>query len=434
MPDRTIRPRVRDAILQALAAGVVPSQGLHYIQVGRDRELEALLRDIERVGDGGSAFRLIVGDYGSGKTFFLHVARHVALEQKLVTMHADLSPERRLVSSKGQARNLYSELVSSVSTRSRPAGGALSAIIEKFVADCLRQAESSGDDVSSVIEDRLSGLQSYVGGYDMVAVLTQYCLGHERGEDRRKQAAMRWLRGEYTTKTEARQDLGVRSVIEDKTIYDGIRLLSEFVGLAGYGGLFVMLDEAVNLFKISHTVSRTSNYEMILRILNNTLQGEAKHLGIMFGITPEALYDPRRGLCSYDALNSRLAPNQFAERAGLIDFNQPTIKLQSLSPEELFVLLTHITEVFSSNGSDKELIDEAGVEAFMNHCNQTIGAAYYKTPRETIRSFVQLLYVLDQHPDRTWSSFVDSVEVRPDHEPELSDIDDEDDDLNDFKL
>lgn len=434
MSGRRIRPRVRDAILQALSAGVVPGQGLNYIQVGREQELGALLRDIERVADGGSAFRLIVGDYGSGKTFFLHVVRHVALEQKMVTMHADLSPERRLVSSKGQARNLYSELVSGMSTRSRPGGGALAAIIEKFVAECLRDAELEGSDVSTIIEDRLADLQKYVGGYDMVAVLTQYCLGYERGDDGRKQSAMRWLRGEYTTKTEARKDLGVRAIVEDKTVYDAIRLLGEFVVLAGYSGLFVMLDEAVNLFKISHTVSRTANYEMILRILNNTLQGEATHLGIMFGITPEALYDPRRGLCSYDALNSRLAPNQFAEKAGLTDFNQPTIKLQSLTPEELFVLLTHINEVFVTDESKQALIDEKGIEAFMNHCNKTIGAAYYKTPRETIRSFVQLLYVLEQHPDRSWSSFLTSVDVRPDQEPQIADIDDTDDDLSRFKL
>ena len=331
MAKANIRPRMRDSILQALAAGVVPGQGIQHIQVGRAQELNALIRDIERVADGGSAFRLIVGDYGSGKTFFLHVVGQVALEQRLVTISADLSPERRLVSSKGQARNLYSELVSSMSTRSRPAGGALSGVIERFISECLVETKKTNTPVHKVINERLAPLQSYVGGYDMVRVLTEYCLGHESGEDVRRQNALRWLRGEYTTKTEARQDVGVRSIIDDKTVYDAIRLLAEFVVLAGYGGLFMMLDEAVNLFKISQTVSRTSNYEMILRILNNTLQGEAKHLGVLFGITPEALYDPRRGLCSYDALNSRLAPNQFAERAGLVDYNQPTIQLQSLA-------------------------------------------------------------------------------------------------------
>ena len=330
-----------------------------------------------------------------------------------------------------------------MSTRSRPAGGALSGVIERFISECLVETKKTNTPVHKVINERLAPLQSYVGGYDMVRVLTEYCLGHESGEDVRRQNALRWLRGEYTTKTEARQDVGVRSIIDDKTVYDAIRLLAEFVVLAGYGGLFMMLDEAVNLFKISQTVSRTSNYEMILRILNNTLQGEAKHLGVLFGITPEALYDPRRGLCSYDALNSRLAPNQFAERAGLVDYNQPTIQLQSLAQEELFVLLQHIRKVFGSGADQSTLIDDEGIEAFMTHCNKTIGAAYYKTPRETIRSFTQLLFLLEQHPDQHWSDHVKQLKVQADPEPDIPEIDDDDDavssppgdsDLAKFKL
>lgn len=428
MNQTTIRPRVRDMILQALAAGVVPGQGIQHIQVGRQAELNALIRDIERIADEGSAFRLIVGEYGSGKTFFLHVVSQVALEQQLVTVSADLSPERRLVSSKGQARNLYSELISSFATRSRPNGGALNAVIEKFVAACLKDVKENDDSIEAVVEGRLAPLRGYVGGYDMVQVLTAYSLAHDSGNDETKRSAMRWLRGEYTTITEARKDLGVRSIIDDNKFYDAIRLMAEFVVIAGYKGMFMMLDEAVNLFKISHTVSRTANYEMILRILNSTLQGEAKHLGVLFGVTPEALYDARRGLCSYEALNSRLSPNAFAERAGLIDYNQPTIKLQALTPEELFVLLQHINSVFASGRPESDaLIDDTGIQAFMTHCNETIGAAYYKTPRETIRSFTQLLFVLEQHPEQRWSDHIEGIPIRADNEPEIADINDPDD-------
>jgi hypothetical protein len=446
MATKTIRPKTRDAILQALSAGVVPGQGLQYIQVGRASEVKALIRDINRVSDGGSAFRLIVGDYGAGKTFFLHVIRQVAMEHKLVTVHADFSPERRLVASNGQARNLYSELVANMSTRSRPEGGALSAIIEKFVAKSITQADQQNIQPHQLIEQQLSILQDYVGGYDMVKVLSCYCQGHETGNEMLKQNAIRWLRGEYTTKTEARQDLGVRTIIDDNMIYDAIRLLAEFMVLAGYSGLFVMLDEAVNLFKITNATSRKANYEMVLRILNNTLQGEAKHLGLLFGVTPEALYDPRRGLCSYDALASRLAPNQFAQQAGLTDFNQPTISLQSLSPEELFLLLMNIRNVFAGGNEKVHLIDEIGMQSFMNHCNKTIGAAYYKTPRETIRAFVQLLSMLDQYPDKTWQDFVQQVQVKHGIEPIMESVEEDDnangiglaskgnDDLNSFTL
>ncbi len=422
-----IRPKIRDSIIQALSAGVVPGQGLQHIQVGRFQEVQSLIQDIDRVSDGGSAFRLIVGEYGAGKTFFLHVIRQIALEKKQVTLHADFSPERRLVASQGQARNLYSEMVSNMSTRSRPNGGALGAILEKFVSESIALAEKKDLNPNQLIEDRLTKLHAFVGGYDMTKVIVSYCQGHENGNDELKQSALRWLRGEYTTKTEARQDLGVRNIISDNMIYDAIKLLAEFVVLAGFSGLFVMLDEGVNLFKITNTISRKSNYEMLLRILNNTLQGEAEHFGMLLGLTPEALYDPRRGLCSYDALSSRLAPNKFAQQAGLTDFNQPAISLQSLSPEELIILLDNICNVYASGNKENYLIDKAGIEAFMGHCFNTIGAAYFKTPRETIRAFVHLLSMLEQYPEKHWKNFIEQIHIEQDIEKSKKDSNEKDD-------
>lgn len=442
MVEVKIRPRVREAVIRALSAGVVPSQGIQYIQVGRAPEVKAMIRSIEAVADGGSIFRLVVGDYGAGKTFFLHLVRQLAFEHKLVTVHADFSPERRLVATAGQARNLYSELVSNMATRSRPDGNALGAIIEVFVGQAIKDAAVAGTAAHQLVEDRLAGLQDLVGGWDFAKVLSTYCHAHETGNDGKKQAALRWLRGEYTTKTEARKDLDVRTIVDDNMIYDALKLLARFMVIAGQGGLFVMLDEGVNLFKITNSQSRTANYEMILRILNDTLQGEAsaQGLGILIGITPEALYDHRRGLCSYDALNSRLAANRFAEETGLVDYNQPTIHLQNLSPEELFLLLGNIRNVFAGGDSEKQLIDDQGMKAFMQHCNQTIGAAYFKTPRETVRGFVNLLSMLDQYPDKSWRDFIDNLTIAEDVEPDYADIDDgaldagRSDPLKDFTL
>lgn len=413
---RKIRPKVRDTILRALSAGVVPATGLQHVQVGRASEVNAMIRSLEAVADGGAVFRMIVGDYGAGKTFFLHLVRQLAFEQKLVTIHADLSPERRLVASGGQARNLYAELVSNMATRAKPEGGALGGVIEMFVAECTREANAAGTSPSEVILDKLKPLTELVGGWDFSKVLTAYCLAHEQANDSLKQSALRWLKGEFTTKTDARKELDVRTIIDDSMFYDAIKLLTRFVTIAGHGGLFVMLDEAVNLFKITNTQSRTHNYEMVLRILNDTLQSGSgsDNLGVLLGITPEALYDPRRGLCSYDALNSRLAPNRFAEESGLVDFNQPTIHLQSLSPEELFLLLGNIRRVFSAGEDESQLIDDAGLMAFMEHCNENIGAAYFKTPRETVRSFVNLLSILEQYPDRHWQSFIEKISIQKD--------------------
>lgn len=416
MSDARIRPKVRDAIIRALSAGVVPGQGLQHIQVGRAAEIKAIIRGIDAIAGGGSAFKLVVGDYGAGKTFFLQLVRRLAFEKRMVTVHADFSPERRLVASSGQARNLYSEMMTNMSTRSRPDGNALNGVIEAFVAKAMNDAESEGATAADLIQSRLAPLQDMVAGWDFAKVVAAYCNAHEQSNDDLKQAAIRWLRGEYTTKIEARKHLDVRTIIDDSMVYDALKLIKEFVRIAGHGGLLVVMDEAVNLFKITNAQSRTANYEMVLRILNDTLQqgAGAEGLGVLIGITPEAVFDPRRGLCSYDALASRLAPNKFAERSGLVDMNQPSIHLQSLTPEELFLLLTNIRTVFTNGENGAELIDDDGLHAFMDHCNKTIGSAYFKTPRETVRAFVNLLSMLEQYQDRSWRDFISQVSIHED--------------------
>ena len=347
MAAKKIRARERDAIIQSLKSGVTPKVGIQHIQVGRGNELKALIADIARVTEGGSAFRLIIGEYGSGKTFFLSVVRAIALERKLVTVNADLSPDRRIHASSGQARNLYSELMRNMSTRNKPDGNALTSVVEKFITEARKEADNNGKDITTVIQERLSSLSELVGGYDFSKVIEAYWTGHETDNETLKNNAIKWLRAEYATKTDARKDLGIRSIISDASFYDSLKLMSLFVRQAGYEGLLVNLDEMVNLYKLNNTQARVSNYEQILRILNDCLQGSAEYLGFLLGGTPEFLLDPRKGLYSYEALQSRLAGNTFAKQAGVIDYSSPALHLASLTPEELFILLKNLRHVYA---------------------------------------------------------------------------------------
>lgn len=288
-----IRAKERDAIIQSLSTGVTPRVGIQHIQVGRINEIKALFKDIERIASGGSTFRLIIGDYGSGKTFFLSVIRSVALEHKLVTVNADLSPDRRIHASAGQARNLYSELMRNLSTRTKPDGNALTSIVERFVTLARQKADESGKDVSSVIHQKLAELSELVGGYDFAKVIDAYWRGYENDDEQLKSNAIRWLRAEYTTKTDAKKDLDVRTIISDSSFYDSLKLMSLFVRQVGFSGLLVNLDELVNLYKLNSTQARVANYEQILRILNDCLQGSANHLGFLLGGTPDFLLDSR---------------------------------------------------------------------------------------------------------------------------------------------
>lgn len=411
-----IKPRERDAVIQSLRAGVVPRSGQHLIQVGRFNEVEAILRDVERCADGGSAIRFVIGEYGSGKTFFLNLVRSIALEKRMVTAHADLSPDRRLQSTGGQARSLYAELMRNIATRSKPEGGAMSSIVERFVAEALRDAKENGSSVEATIHLRLQDLSEMTGGYDFAEVVAAYWRGHDTGNEQLKSDAVRWLRAEFATRTDARAALGVRTIIDDASVYDHLKLMARFVRHAGFSGLFVMLDEMVNIYKLANTQARNANYEQILRILNDCLQGSASGFGVLMGGTPDFLMDMRRGLYSYQALQSRLAENTFAT-GDLVDYTSPVLRLAALSPEDLYVLLTKLRLVFAAGDPARYLIPDDGLHGFMEHCSRRIGESYFRTPRTTITAFVNLLSILEQNPQASWQELLGRVDIHGDADP-----------------
>jgi hypothetical protein len=409
----SIRQKDRDAILQSLRAGVVPRAGQHLIQVGRTREIETLVSDIDHIADGGSCFRLVIGEYGAGKTFFLNLIRSVAMERKLVVTAADLNPDRRLHSSSGQARSLYAELMRNLSTRTRPDGNALGGIVEKFISTANAEATASEQPTEAVIRHKLDFLTELVSGYDFADVIAAYWRGFNEHNEQLKTDAIRWLRGEFSTKSDARQALGVRSIIDDAAVYDQLKLLARFVRLAGYSGLLVNLDELVNLYKLSNSQARNSNYEQLLRILNDSLQGTSVGLGFVLGGTPEFLMNTQRGLYSYPALLSRLSQNTFAQ-GGLVDFNGPVIRLSSLAQEEFYVLLQKIRHVYASGDPEKYLLPDDGISRFMEHCSKKIGDTYFRTPRTTITSFIDLLAILEQNEGVEWQTLLGTIAVAPD--------------------
>ncbi len=430
-----IKAKDRDAVLQSLRAGVVPRVGQHLIQVGRSRELETLVEDIRRIADGGSTFRLVIGEYGAGKTFFLNLVRAVGMEKKLVVTHADLNPDRRLQGTGGQARSLYAELARNLATRTKPDGGALAGIVERFVAHARAEANASSQSVEAVIHEKLAHLSELVGGFDFAAVIGAYWQGFDQGSDQLKADAVRWLRGEFTTKTEARQALGVRTIVDDASFYDQLKLLARFVRLSGFSGLLVCLDELVNLYKLTNTQARNANYEQILRVLNDSLQGGSEGLGFVLGGTPDFLLDTRRGLYSYPALQSRLAQNGFA-REGIVDFSGPVVRLASLGPEEFFVLLQKLRHLYAMGDSGNHLLPDEGLQAFMAHCLQRLGESYFRTPRTTIKGFVDLMAVLEQNRGVRWQELLGQIEIEKD-EGGIGDLpgsEDADDELASFKL
>lgn len=421
-----IRPRERSAIIQSLRAGVTPRIGLEYIQVGRVNEVKALIEDLDNIEQGGSAFRIIIGDFGAGKSFFLQLIRYIALEKGMVVINADMSPDRRLFASNGQARNLYKELARNLATRAHPEGNAMIPLVEKFITEQRRIADAEGKDVERVIKDKLNSLSELVDGYDFAQVIATYWKAYNEGNEDLKNNVIRYLRGEYTSRADARRDLGVRAIVEDNNVYDHVKLLARFVTQAGYKGLLVNLDEVVNLYKLPSQRARSSNYEQVLRILNDCLQGSAESLGFLLGGTPEFLMDQRKGLYSYEALHSRLAENTFAQIANVVDYHSPILMLQNLSPEEIYVLLCNIRNVFAGGNKDKYILPDEALKAFLEHCSKNIGDAYFRTPRNTIKAFVDLLSIVEQNPDLSWQSLIGNIKIDSETDNSLVTIADDD--------
>ena len=384
--------RIAAVIINSLKGGVVPRIGLPYITVGREREIGALLHDLDLVADGGASFRFLVGRYGAGKSFLLQTIRTHAMGKGFVVADADLSPERRLQGGQGQGLATYRELVRNLSTKTRPEGGALQLVLDRWVA-ALREAP----DAEAALAEQLGPIQELVCGFDFTQVLKMYYRASLEGDDERKAGVVKWLRGEFRTKTEARGELGVNACITDETWYEYLKLFAQFLVGAGYQGLIVLIDELVNLYKIPNATSRQYNYEKILTMYNDTLQGKAHHLGIIMGGTPQSIEDRRRGVFSYEALRSRLTQGRFAS-AGLADLLAPVIHLEPLTYEELLVLIEKLAEIHAGYFGYERSLSEEQLVGFLKVEFGRVGADTHLTPREVIRDFIELLDIVYQNP------------------------------------
>lgn len=414
----SIQRRIAQTILNSLSVGVTPRVGLRHIAVGRLKEVAAIKHDFDQIESGGATVRFIIGRYGSGKSFLIQLLRSYALESKFVVADADFSPERRLVGSSGEGLALYRELVRNLSIQTRPDGNAMSTIIEKWISGIQSRviieqqitvdSPEFSQSVNTKIVQTLNGMQELVHGFDFAQVINAYYRGYLAGDDLLKNNAIRWLRGEISNKTEAYSTLKVRAIIDDDNYYDYLKLFAHFVCDVGYSGLIVCLDEAAFLYKITNSVSRKNNYEVILTIINDCMQGKASSIGFIFGGTPEFLEDSRRGLFSYEALRSRLSGNRFAN-AEMQDMSGPVLQLVPLSNEETFVLLQKIHETYNVVSPIQLEVSDTQIKNFMEESLRRIGAREFATPRELIRDFVSLLNLLVQHPQWNWDGVIKNL-------------------------
>ncbi len=433
MENVKIPKRISTAIINSMTSGVVPRVGLEYIAVGRKDEVETILRDLEGVSEGAAVFRFIVGRYGSGKSFLLQIIRNYAMDRGFVVADVDLSPQKRLSGSNNQGLATYRELMQRFSTKLRPDGGALETILQKWinaVKTAVIQGGISPNDenfnqaIEAKIYETISNMDHFAHGFDFAHVLSTYYKGYVQAEDTKKEAAIKWFRGEFANKTQAREYLDVGEIITDDNWYEYIKLFASFIAQIGYSGLILFIDECINLYKISHKQSRENNYEKLLAMFNDVMQGKAEHLAVYMGGTPQFVEDERRGLFSYQALKSRLADNRFIKE-GYVDFNSPIIRLQKLTNEEVFVLLEKLTAIHANHYQYNSTIEAEQIVSFMQVVSNQLGADELLTPREIVRDYLGLLNILLQDPTAIFKKLIGEKDFKIEEAINLDEADDE---------
>lgn len=406
--NRKVPKRIAQTVINSLKGGVVPRIGLPYITVGRKNEIQALLHDVDIIADGGASFRFIVGKYGSGKSFLIQTIRNYVMDKGFVVADADLSPERRLQGTRGQGLATYRELIGNLSTKTRPEGGALSLVLDRWISTAQSETlQETGFGLGTIelakaVDKKIytvtMQLSEMIHGYEFATLISKYYHAYVDGDDDTKMKIIRWFRGEYSLKREAKEELGVNILITDDDWYDYIKLFAVFFRLAGYTGMMIMIDELVNIFKIPNTITRQYNYEKMLTMYNDTLQGKARYLGIIMGSTPQALEDRRRGIYSYEALRSRLSQGKFQDE-NMHDMFAPVICLEPLTPEEMLVLCEKLSDMHAGLYGYERSIGTAELGAFISLEYSRVGAEQNITPREIIRDFIELLNLKYQKPN-----------------------------------
>lgn len=415
--NRKAPRRIAQTVLNSLKGGVVPRVGLPYITVGRKSEIEALLHDVDILEEGGASFRFIVGRYGSGKSFLIQTIRNYVMDRGFIVADADLSPERRLQGTRGQGLATYRELISNLSTKTKPEGGALTLVLDRWISGVQSQAlqetglEPGSPALTQAVDQKIvavtSAVSELVHGFEFAKLLSLYYHAYVEGEEEKKQQVARWFRGEYATKREAKEELGVNILITDDNWYEYLKLFAVFFRLAGYAGMMIFIDELVNLYKIPNAITRQYNYEKLLTMYNDTLQGKARYLGIVMGATPQAIEDKRRGVYSYEALRSRLAEGKFS-RPGARDLLAPVIRLEPLTPEEMLVLCEKLCAMHAGLYGYQRSLSTQELADFIKLEYGRIGADQNITPREVIRDFIELLDLLYQNPSLTLGELMES--------------------------
>ncbi len=411
--ENRVPTRIANILINALKGGVVPRVGLEYITVGRTQEIAAILHDINMIEDGSASFRLIVGKYGSGKSFLLQTIRNYATAKGFAVVDADLSPERRFAGTKGQGLATYKELIQNLSTKSKPDGGALPLILERWIsgiqAKVKTETDATGEEFDSLVEREIfavaSSLEGMVNGFEFAKAVVAYWKAYKEDDSAQKSNVLRWFRGEYPTRKEARDDLGINFIVNDETWYDFLKIIAAFLVGAGYKGLLVVIDELVNIFKIPNSITRANNYEKILTIYNDVLQGKASHIGFLMGGTPQCIEDKYKGIFSYEALRSRLAEGHFAT-ADIKDLSAPIIRLQMLSQEEMYILVEKLLNIHAQLYSYTPALTHDDLVYFLTVEYNRVGAQTHITPREIIRDFIELLNILHQNPHKTVSEIL----------------------------
>lgn len=409
--NNRINPKEADNIIKALEAGVVPRRGIQHLLVGRHKEVEEVILILDNIKQGESDIRFWVGDFGSGKSFMMRTIESLAVQKNFAVSTIDLTPTRRFYASDGKAQSLYNEIVDNIIIQTSQDGNAIKTIIEEWINSIITSVSERDKIPASqllvkenkgIIEKEIlnitSSFKSVGLSYELGQAISKYYEGLMEDNQVLKLKALRWIRGDISTKTESKNELGIKRIINDDNWYEAIKNLAELFSDIGYSGFVINFDEAVNLYKLPMSQTRERNYEKILNIFNECKSNTARGLFVNFGATRKTIFDERRGMSSYGALKGRLG-NESSLDSKLINTNKTVLPLKPLTTEEIYTLLENLKNIYNIHYRLDIDMTMENIKLYMEEQLNRPGALEFLTPRAVIKDFLEILDMIRQNPD-----------------------------------
>lgn len=383
-------------IIDSLRNGTVPAEGTENIAVGIDEELTEIQDQIERTREDKSAFKFIIGDYGSGKTFFSTSVREMAYDKKFVVSSVVISQETPL----HKFEELYRKIMEGMRTSENKKIPAFNFILEEWLLniedkvieieglDPYEDSKKFQIEMNKRINEELMIVGSIAASFAN-AIRAFYKAKYE-GDTVLAQGAVAWLKGD-NVRAELKSKLGVIGTITRENSFEFFRALLQMIKTAGYEGLMIILDEVETVQKLVRKDMRSAAYENLRFFIDESDRNSFPSCFFLYTGTTD-LMESEKGFKSLEPLYQRIKVER--EKGDKFkNLRQPVMFLDGLNRDRLYEVACRVRnihgQVYSWMPNDK-LTDDF-IKRLINDMTLGFGGEINIGPRGFLRTLIDIL-------------------------------------------